>query len=72
MTEPGKITKSKDVSLESKAKIVHTLEFPITMNRCESWTVKKADRKKKIHLKYVFGRELYGHPGPPERQTSGS
>ena len=34
------------MSLESKAKIIHTLIFPVTMYRCESWTVKKADRKK--------------------------
>ena len=42
----GKIIKSRDMSLETKAKIIHTLIFPSTMYRCESWTVKKADIKK--------------------------
>ena len=46
MKELGKIIKCKKVSLETKAKIIHTLVFPITMYGSQSWTVKKADRKK--------------------------
>ena len=46
MEELGEITKSKDVSLDTKAKAIHTLIFPITMYGCESQTVKKADRGK--------------------------
>ena len=45
MEELGKITKSKDVSLETKAKIIHILIFPITMHRCGGWIVKMPDRK---------------------------
>ena len=67
MKELGKIIKCKKVSLEAKAKIIHTLVFPITMYRCKSWTVKKADSKKLMHLKYGVGGELYGYPGLPER-----
>ena len=47
MEELGEITKSKDVSLETKAKIIHTLIFPITVYRWGGFTVKKADRKKR-------------------------
>ena len=36
LAELGKITKSKDVSLKTKAKIIHTLVFPITMYKCKS------------------------------------
>ncbi|KAF6372053.1 hypothetical protein mRhiFer1_009790 [Rhinolophus ferrumequinum] len=50
MGELGKIMKSKDVSLEIKAKIIHTLVFPIIMYRCESWRVKKAEGKRSIHF----------------------
>ena len=32
--------------LETKAQIIHTIIFQTTMYRCESWTVKKADKKK--------------------------
>lgn len=45
MGESGEIPKSKGMSLETKAKITDILIFPITMYRCEIWTVKKADRK---------------------------
>lgn len=44
--DSGKI-KSKDVPIETEAKIAHTHRFPITMCGCERWTVKKSDRKKK-------------------------
>ena len=37
MAELGKTAKNKDVSLETKAKIIHTT------HRCKSWTVKKPD-----------------------------
>ena len=57
---------SKDVSLETKAMPTHTLIFLITMYGCESWTVKKADRKK-ISL---WGK-LSGYPVPPEGRTMG-
>ena len=42
----GKSIKSRDVSLQTKAKNIDTVVFPITTYGCESWTVKKADRKK--------------------------
>lgn len=67
MEESGKIINSKGVSLETKAKIIDTLAFPITMCGCESWTVKKADRKKWTHLRYGVGGELYRYPGLPEK-----
>lgn len=51
MEELGKITKSKDASLETKDKIIHTLMFLVTMCVCKGWTAKKADGKKWIHLK---------------------
>lgn len=46
MKELVKITKSKDVSLKTKTKVIHTLVFLITLYRYLSWTVKKADKKK--------------------------
>ena len=44
--EFGRITENKNVSLQTKADTIHTLVFPTTMYGCESWTAKKADRKK--------------------------
>ena len=67
MEELGEVTKSKDVSLETKVKIIHILVCPVTVYRYKSWTVKKADEKKLIHLKYGVEGELYRYPGLPER-----
>lgn len=71
--ELGKISKNKAMSLEAKATIIHTLTFPITMNRLMMLTMKKAERRgEKDSFEYGIGGELYGCPGPPERQASGS
>ena len=50
--ELGKIIKCKEVSLETKAKTLHSLGFLTTMYGCESWTAKKTDGgKMDFHLK---------------------
>ena len=41
-----KICKCRDITLISKIKAVQTLVFPVVVYGCESWTVRKADRKK--------------------------
>ena len=65
MGELGKIAKRKDVSLEIKAEIIHTLRILITMYRCKSGIVRKADRKKKlIHMDLYVRGELYRYHGP--------
>lgn len=46
--ELGKIIKSKDVWLETKAKIIHLLVFPVPMYGFKSWTAKKADKEKLV------------------------
>ena len=52
-SEELEITKAKQVSLKTKSEIFHALVFQIIVYRCESWTVKKADRKNKmIHLRW--------------------
>ena len=46
MTSLDKLTKSKDISLATKIRIIKSMVFPITTYGCESWTMKQADRKK--------------------------
>ncbi|OIR55924.1 MAG: uncharacterized protein A8A55_3328, partial [Amphiamblys sp. WSBS2006] len=46
MLSMHQIWKSKDISLTTKCKMVHAIVFPISMYGCESWTLKKADRKR--------------------------
>lgn len=68
MRELGKIPKSKDMSLETKAKIIDILIFPVTMHRCEIWTVKKADRKQVDSFEVWWWRRDLWIPRPPERR----
>ena len=40
------ILKSKDVTLPTKVPVVKTMDFPIVMYGCESWTTKKAEHQR--------------------------
>ena len=44
MTNLDSIFKSRDTTLPSKVRLVKAMVFPVVMYRCESWTVKKAER----------------------------
>ena len=46
MTNLTKIWKCRDVRLTTKRRIVQTLVFPVVLYGCESWTVRKVERKK--------------------------
>ena len=43
MTNLDSIFKSRDITLPTKVCLVKALVFPLVMNGCESWTVKKAE-----------------------------
>ena len=38
------ILKSRDITLPTKVRLVKAMVFPVVIYRCESWTVKKAER----------------------------
>ena len=44
MTNLDSLLKCRDITLPTKFCLVKTMIFPVVMYRCESWTVKKADR----------------------------
>ena len=46
MTNLDSILKSTDIALPTKVHLVKAMVFPVVMYRCESWTVKKAERRK--------------------------
>ena len=37
------ILKRRDITLPTKAHLVKAMFFPVVMNGCESWTIKKAE-----------------------------
>ena len=42
MTNLDSILKSRDIILPTKVHLVKVMVFPVVVNGCESWTVKKA------------------------------
>ena len=46
MTNLDSILKSRDITLPTKVCLVKTMVFPVVMYGCESWTVKKAERRR--------------------------
>ena len=43
MTNLDSISKSRDITLPTKVRLVKSLIFPVVMYGCESWTIKKAE-----------------------------
>ena len=46
MTNLDNILKSRDITLPTKICLVKAMGFPVVMYRCESWTIKKAERQR--------------------------
>ena len=46
MTNLDSMLKSRDITLPTKVGLVKAMVFPVVMYGCESWTVKKAERRK--------------------------
>ena len=46
MTNLDSILKSRDIILSTKVRLVKAMVFPVVMYRYESWTVKKAERRR--------------------------
>ena len=46
MTNLDSILKRRDITLPTKVCLVKAMVFPVVMYGCESWTIKKAERRK--------------------------
>ena len=46
MTNLDSIFKSRDITLTTKVRLVKAMVFPVVVYGCESWTVKKAGRRR--------------------------
>ena len=46
MTNLDSIFKSRDITLPTKVRLVKAMVFPVVIYGCESWTVKKAERRR--------------------------
>ena len=46
MTNLDSILKNRDITLPTNVYLVRAMVFPVVMYGCESWTVKKAERRR--------------------------
>ena len=46
MANLDSILKSKDITLQTKVRLVKVMVFPIVMPSCERWTIKKAEHQR--------------------------
>ena len=46
MTNLDSILKGRDITLQTKVRLVKAMVFPVVMYGCKSWTVKKAERQR--------------------------
>ena len=56
MTNLDSILKSRDITLPTKVHLVKAMVFPVVMYGCESWTVKKAERRRFLRVPWTARR----------------
>ena len=57
MTKLDSILKSRDITLPPKVRLVKGMVFPVVMDGCESWTIKKAGAKELMLLNSGVGED---------------
>ena len=67
MTNLDSILKSRDITLPTKVHIVKAMVFPVVMYRCESWTIKKAERQRINVFELWYWRRLLRVPWTERR-----
>ena len=69
MTNLGSILKSRDITLPTKVRLVKAVVFPVVMYGCESWTVKKVERRRIDGLELWCWRRLLRVPWTARRSN---
>ena len=69
MTNLDSIFKSRDIALPAKVHLVKAMVFPVVMYGCESWTVKKAKRRRTDTFELWCWRKLLRVPWTARRSN---
>jgi hypothetical protein len=69
MTNLDSIFKSRDITLPTKVHLVKAMVFPVVMYGFESWTVKKAERRRIDAFELWCWRRLLRVPWPARRSN---
>ena len=69
MTNLDSILKSRDITLPTKVRLVKAMVFPVVMYGCESWTIKKAERRRIDAFELWCWRRLLRVPWTAKRSN---
>ena len=69
MTNLDSISKSRDIILPTKVCLIKAMVFPVVMYGCESWTVKKAERRRIDAFELLCCRRLLRVPWTARRSN---
>ena len=69
MTNLESILESRDITLPTKISLVKAMVFPVVMYECESWTVKKAERRRIDAFELLYWRRLLRVPWTARRSN---
>ena len=69
MTNLDSILKSTDITLPTKARLVKAMVFQVVMYGCESWTIKKAERRRTDAIELWCWRRLLRVPWTARRSS---
>ena len=67
MTNLDSILISRDITLPTKVHLVKAMVFPVVMHGCESWTIKKAERRRIDTFEWWYCRRLLRVPWTARR-----
>ena len=69
MTNLDSILKSRDITFPTKVHLVKAIVFPVVMNGCESWTIKKAKHERTDAFELWCWRRFLRVPWTPRRSN---
>ena len=69
MTNLDNILKSRDITLQTKVRLVKTMVFPVVMYGYENWTVKKAEHQRIDAFELWYWRRLLRVPWTARRSN---
>ena len=69
MTNLDSIFKSRDITLTTMVHLVEAMVFPVVMYGCESWTIKKAERRRIDAFELWYWRRLLSVPRTARRSN---
>ena len=69
MTNLDSIFKSRDITLPTKVRLLKAMGFPVVMYGCESWTLKKAERRRTDAFELWCWRRLLRVPWTARRSN---